>query len=232
MRLSERLQRVAGMVSECDTVADVGTDHGYVPMYLVGEGKCRRAIAMDINKGPLERAAENIQREQMEAQIETRLSDGLEALNPNEVHTIIVAGLGGELMVRILENGKDVLQTVEELVLSPHSEWKQVRKYLIQNRYIICEEQMLIDEGKYYIILKVRHGQETQPYTEEEFAFGRCLIAKRNPVLFEYLNKEYNKYTVIFEGMMAHDTAQVRTRREEIHVKLEQIEKVLNAMQA
>lgn len=227
MKLSDRLLQVAGMVSECDVVADIGTDHGYVPMYLVEQGRCKRAIAMDINRGPLERAAENIHREQLDEKIETRLSDGLDALNPNEANTIIVAGLGGELMVRILENGKDVLKTVEELILSPHSEWNYVRKHLIQNGYVIREEQMLLDEGKYYVVLKVTHGQEQEVYTEEEFSYGRYLIRGRHPILLEYLKKEHKKYSEILAGMMQHDTLQVKTRMEEIKNELQMIEKVL-----
>ena len=107
MELSKRLAAIAGLVTEGAAIADVGTDHGYVPIYLAETGKCERVIAMDVNSGPLERALGHIREHGLEQRIETRLSDGLKGLNAREADTMIAAGMGGGLIIRILSEGKD-----------------------------------------------------------------------------------------------------------------------------
>ena len=130
MNLSKRLSCLAEMVTAGSRLADVGTDHGYVPLCLYRQGKIPAAIAMDINRGPLERAQEHIREAGVEAYIETRLSDGLAALQPGEADTVLIAGMGGNLTKRILTEGKEVLETVKELVLQPQSEIWKVRRWL------------------------------------------------------------------------------------------------------
>ena len=174
MQLSIRMQAVADMVTPGGKVADVGTDHGYVPIYLIEQNKAFHAIAMDVRKGPLARAGENIVRFGCSGRIETRLSDGLERLEPNEAATVIIAGLGGLLTVRILEAGLEVLKTVKECVLQPQSDLDKVRQFLHQHHFCIVQEKMLIDEGKYYTVMRVVHGEES-PYTEAEDLYGRHL---------------------------------------------------------
>ena len=116
MQLSKRLRAVADFVTPQGRLADVGTDHAYVPICLMEEKKISGAIAMDIVDGPLQRARENIAAHHLETQIETRKSDGLEALRPGEVDTIVIAGMGGLLICRILEQGREVAATVPEWV--------------------------------------------------------------------------------------------------------------------
>ena len=106
MELSKRLYAVAGLVTEGASVADIGTDHGYVPIYLVKNKIASKVIAMDINKGPLERARMHIIGHGLKGQIETRLSDGLKMVNPGEVDAMIAAGMGGALVIKILEDSK------------------------------------------------------------------------------------------------------------------------------
>ena len=108
MQLSRRLTLIASMVDKTDSVADVGTDHGYVPIYLVENNIVSKAIAMDINQGPLTRADENIKRKGLDNRITTRLSDGVRELKPGETDAIVVAGMGGQLIIKILEEGRNV----------------------------------------------------------------------------------------------------------------------------
>ena len=123
MVLSRRLREAAALVTPGNRLADIGTDHGFVPIFLVEEGKIPSAVAMDVNPGPLQRAREHIKEHGLEDRIRTRLSDGLSALGEKEADTILIAGMGGALSVRILEQGADcVLQEVKELVLQPQSE--------------------------------------------------------------------------------------------------------------
>ena len=128
---------MASMVTTGGILADIGTDHAYVPIALVQRQKIKGAIAMDINEGPLARAQEHIRAARLEEYIQTRLSDGAEALLPNEADSILIAGMGGELILHILTEGESVCSTAKELILQPQSEIHKVREYLRQHQKIL-----------------------------------------------------------------------------------------------
>ena len=153
-RLSARLQAVADFVSPGARPADIGTDHGYVPVWLVQTGKTPSALAMDLREGPLGRAREHIESAGLGDRIETRLSDGLAALKPGEADSLVIAGMGGLLLVRILEEGKEKLPGIRELVLQPQSEISGVRKFLRENAWRIADEAMVKEGGKYYAVIR------------------------------------------------------------------------------
>jgi Predicted SAM-dependent methyltransferase len=189
MQLSERLKAVAGLVKPCEVIADVGCDHGYLPIYLVQAGIVGRAIAMDVNVGPLKSAKANIAAHHCDDKIETRLSDGVMALKADEVDGVVIAGMGGNLIIKILAEGKDVLASVKELVLQPQSEITEVRKFLQANGYAIVTENMICEDDKYYPMMKVVHG-EMKLTREIDFIYGPCLLKDRNPVLKHFLKKQ------------------------------------------
>lgn len=226
MQLSKRLKMVASFVTKGNILADIGTDHGYIPIYLVENGVCPKAYAMDINKGPLERANEHIKEEGLQDRIITRLSNGLEKLYENEADTVLIAGMGGALIIDILKRGEKVLNTVKELVLSPHSEWKEVREYLLKNGYKIECEEMLIDAEKYYVIIKAVKGV-SEEYNDIEMRYGRYLLEKKDEVLKAYLLKEKYKYEIILEGLKAQNTIKANERMEEIQKELQCVERAL-----
>ena len=136
--LSKRLQTVAGMVTKGNIISDIGTDHGYVPIYLVEENITDKAYAMDINQGPLDIANKHIKEKGLERKITTILSNGMEKLKDNMIDTAVIAGMGGDLIVSILENGKSI-KGIKELVLSPHKRVDLVRKYLLENNWQIVD---------------------------------------------------------------------------------------------
>ena len=150
VKLSARLAAVAALVEPGSRVADVGTDHGYIPIYLVQTGIADRALAMDVRPGPLERARAHVDRLSpgCRERIETRLSDGLKALSPGEADTVVIAGMGGELMIRILDEGRHMWDSLRRLILSPQSELQKVRHFLSQEGFCILGETMVKDEGK------------------------------------------------------------------------------------
>ena len=121
VQISRRLKTVAGLVGLDMVLADVGCDHGYIPIYLMQKRQIPKAIAMDVNEGPLLRAKEHIQEWGLEEYIETRLSDGVKALQPGEVQSIVIAGMGGPLMEKIIREGKAVFDEARELILQPQS---------------------------------------------------------------------------------------------------------------
>ncbi len=206
LRLSARLMQVAAFVPEKSLAADIGTDHGYVPIYLACTGKIRGALAMDVGKGPLERAQAHIQAyEQWAAgspsvSVRTRLSNGLQALRPGEADTVIIAGMGGELVLGILEEGRHMWESVKTWVLSPQSNLDKVRRYLESHGFFIEDEAMVKEDGKFYTVMKVHRGEETLG-REIYFRYGKRLIEKREPVLAEYLAKEEKRVRGILDGL-------------------------------
>lgn len=193
MQLSKRLAAVAGLIKTGRKLADVGTDHGYIPIYLIQNHICDSAIAMDIGKGPLQRAREHISRYNLEDRIETRLSDGVQQLKPKEADCMVVAGMGGALTIHILEEGEDVVAHMKECVLQPQSEISKVRKYLWEHEFAIVEENMILEDGKFYPMMRVIPGSQQEIPKElfEVYAqYGQFLIESRHPVLMEFLKKE------------------------------------------
>lgn len=195
MRLSERLERVVSFVKPCASAADIGTDHALVPVELVRRGIVKKALAMDVRPGPLSRAKEQISRAGLSDQIEPRLSDGLAALKPQEAETVIIAGMGGELIIRILTEGRHMWDSVVQWVLSPHSEVFKVRGWLLENGFAIEKEDMVCEDGKYYVLMDVRRAGSgiESPARDAEFVrllYGDGLIRERNPVLAQYLKEE------------------------------------------
>lgn len=204
IKLSERLLAIASLVPEGSVAADVGTDHGYVPIWLVEKGICPFAIAMDVRKGPLERAKEHVREAGLTGRIELRLSDGLEKLLPGEADAIVIAGMGGGLMVRILEAGAAIFASWEagkqRLILSPQSEPELVRHFLEDHGFSIYRERMVMEEGKYYVILEAGRGAMR---LEKDFyyVYGQYLIGKKDPVLLAYLEREKKMTSALIETL-------------------------------
>lgn len=226
MQLSKRLQAVARLVTPGSRLADVGTDHGYVPIWLFEQGKILSAIAMDLRKGPLERAREHIQMHGLDAHIETRLSDGLDKLLPGEADSIVIAGMGGMLVVKILSQGQKVLSSVKELILQPQSDLDAVREYLHRTGFVIVKEDMIFEDGKYYPMMKAVHGDNTDD-RKIWFLYGRLLLENRHPVLKSYLEKEYDGCCKLLEKLSRTSTEAAKHRCEELSEKKLLIEEAL-----
>ena len=199
IQLSKRLQAVADLGKFGDTMADIGTDHGYIPIYLIQSKRISHAVAMDIGKGPLLRAQEHIAKYQLGAYIETRLSDGAKELCCGEVSSVVIAGMGGVLMQKILRDSEEVFRGVKEIILQPQSEIEQTRRFLLDNGYEILAEDMVLEDGKYYPMMRVSWVEsiEENPYAEAkdiDFVYGAYLLKERHPVLRSYLYREIGIY--------------------------------------
>ncbi len=216
MQLSKRLSSVASMVTAGNSLADVGTDHGYVPIYLYEKHMISRAIAMDVNKGPLERASLHIAHSGMKEAIETRLSDGLTALKPGEAESIVIAGMGGPLIIRILSANPKVTESAKELILQPQSEIKEVRIWLYEQGYEIVEEHMVFEDGKYYPMFKAVKNVQAVKLTDMEYQFGRLEVLGEPAVLKAYLTREITNKQTILEKLREENTEKSKNRAEEI----------------
>lgn len=216
VKLSNRLLAVASFVTEGNVLADVGTDHGYIPIYLLQEKRISRAVAMDINAGPLKRAKEHIALYGLQDYIETRLSDGVTALTPGEADTVLIAGMGGGLVMHILEEGKNVCTQAKELVLQPQSELEKVRAYLWSNGYAILEEDMVLEDEKFYPMMHVVYQNVIDTEKAENLLFcryGKHLLEQKHAVLKEYLEREEKLYTGILENLSQKDVSEKTKER-------------------
>ncbi len=232
MQLSDRLYMNVSLVPKRAKVADIGCDHGYAVIWLVENGIAEKAIAMDVNEGPIRRAAEHVRRACMEDRIECRRSDGMEMLCSGEVDTLMIAGMGGPLMIRILREGKEVLERVETLVLQPQSEIGGVRRYVRENGFELAEEKICEEDGKYYFAMKAeRSGSYAQDAWSEEwqYSYGTYLAEKKDPVLRRYLQRERRKYAGIIAQL--HSETKQNERKCQLQHKINEIDKCLARMQ-
>ncbi len=225
MVLSKRLSAVAGMVTSGNRLADIGTDHAFVPISLVEEGRIPCAIAMDVNRGPLERASEHIRLHGLSDKIITRLSDGLEELGIDEADTILIAGMGGALTVRILGQRPNLFREARELVLQPQSEIASVRRYLENNGWRITDEQMILEDGKYYQMMKCEPGQMT--LTEEQAQFGPFLMERRDAVWIGYLRWQEGILRQNLEQLGKSGSERGKVRSKEVKQQLAVIRELL-----
>ena len=223
MELSSRLKIIASFVSEGMCVADIGTDHGYI--YLTSEGMTDKAYAMDVNRGPLERASENIRKEGLNGKIRCILSDGMEKL-PMDADSAVIAGMGGDLMEQILMRGEDRLFRLSELVLSPQSHWEKVRRFLHSHGFAIEKEALIKEDGKYYIVIKAVRGR--QSYGESwQYSYGTHLTGLKDPLMKEYLTKELNDKQKILDSFEGKDSEHLRRRAGELSCILREIKEAL-----
>lgn len=189
MEISKRLEAITQLISKGNIVADIGCDHGYIPIYLITNKIAPKVYAMDINKGPFEKAKQHIAGYGLSAFIETRLSDGMTQLKIGEANSVVIAGMGGGLVIKILEQDKRLWNDIYEFILQPQSEIHKVREYLQQNGFEIVNENMIYEDGKYYPMMKAVRGDRRE-YSREELYFGPHLIAHKNSILKQYIKEQ------------------------------------------
>ena len=191
MKLSRRLQTILSVVLLRPVIADIGTDHALIPAALLERGMCEKVIATDLREGPLEGARALIEERGLGGQVELRQGDGLKVLQPGEADVIIITGMGGALMQRILKEGEAVAKTAKRLILSPQSELPEFRRFLQREGYLILLERVVEEDGKFYFILPVVPCSP-QPLTEEEIEFGVRIEENDYPDYKKYLERELN----------------------------------------
>ncbi|MCM1083829.1 MAG: class I SAM-dependent methyltransferase [Clostridium sp.] len=204
VKLSKRMQTVVDFVDE-RSVADIGCDHAHVAIWLAMHG-VGNVVAMDIKSGPLKIAEENIRAYGLEKVIEVRQSDGMAGLKLGEASCAIIAGMGGELITKILDKGKAHLDKGIHLILQPQSEIHKVREFLLRNNYSITKEKMLVEEDKFYNVMKALPAVGTDsvrktPYSELEIMYGRILLEEKDRVLKCFLTEEKRKRSDIRERL-------------------------------
>jgi len=255
IRLSKRLQMIASMVSYGNRVADIGCDHGYLPIWLVEQGIIPAALAMDVRQGPLEAARKHINARGLGGYISLRCSDGLKEFREGEAETVVCAGMGGRLMGKIIAEGLEKVKTVRELILQPQSELREFRAFLRESDFRILQEDAVREEGKYYFAMRAvyrggepagngreregepgghgRKAQEDGPGDAGAEAvllydmFGEKLLTGRHPVLQEYLVYRRGILRRLSEELSAGNSGRVRKRLGDIGRELYLLDRAL-----
>lgn len=225
-KLTPRMLKVAALVPEKARVADIGCDHAYISIHLCRQQGVREVIAMDVGRGPIEIAKANIHKAGLEEQIEVRLSDGIRGLCPGEVDTLVIAGMGGALMIDILEGKPEVLEQISVLVLQPQSEIEAVRRYVRQGGFEINEEDMVWDKGKPYFMFRCRRqeaadGNAMWHWTDVEYRYGRLLLRNKDKGLYEFLLREESMLCCIREALTGQRGGKAQKRLLEVQEQLE-----------
>lgn len=228
MDISLRLRTICNMVAGEKIGADIGTDHAYIPIYLVKNGICEGFIASDINKGPVEKAKFNIGLEGLQDKIQCRLGGGLNAILPKEVDFAIIAGMGGNLIRDIIIEGQDVFKELQYAILQPVQNPEVLREFIYKNGYRIIDEDLCIDENKFYEIIKVKYDnihyeKEIDPIFYE---VSKILIDKKHPFMKQYVELKLTKYNKIFTSIN-ENTVLANNRREELRVKIHKLKELI-----
>jgi tRNA (adenine22-N1)-methyltransferase len=231
MNLSKRLTTAVNMVTEGFAVLDVGCDHAYTSIELVRK-KSPCAVASDVRPGPLKAARDHIAEAGLEDKITTVLADGVPrnilSLLPEKMpSTLVITGMGGMLIIKILSEAGGLIERFDELVLSPQSDIYAVRKYLLEQGYAFIDEAEILEDGKFYTLMKVRRNPEIVSMRDglpgdAELTYGPCLLRKKDKTLKAYLTKRRNVLTDIKERLIesgrSTDDARVREIDEELRI--------------
>ncbi len=234
--MSKRLSALAGMVTRGNVVCDVGCDHGFLAIYLVQKGISPRVLAMDVREGPLSRARAHVEERGLGGSVELRLSDGLEALKAGEAGTMVCAGMGGPLMMRILTRHPDRTQSLEEFILQPQSELTEFRRFLRQEGFRISGEALVREEGKYYFPMKAVREKEKPDVLSEPDAhawelydrFGKGLLEERHPLLREYLKEREEKLSAVCRALDGEGALRRMRRKQELERERELVKEALS----
>lgn len=226
-KLSERLAKVASYVPTGAVVADIGSDHAYLPCYLVHEGIAKRAVAGEVVKGPYESAVKQVRQEGLTDKVTVRLADGLAAVQPTDgVDTVTIAGMGGPLIADILTKNPESLTRVTRLILQPNIHAKAVRQWAIENDFALLEEAILEEDSKIYEVLVLQRGD--MQLNEAELLFGPHLLqAKEAPFRKKWLRELAQWQKILQSTANVEQTPMIVAKRADIQQKIALAEEVL-----
>lgn len=230
MPLTPRLQALSDMVDQGQRVADVGTDHAYVPIALVEEQQIDFAIASDIGAGPLENARNNIESAGLEDRILVRMGPGLSTIEPDdEINTVIIAGMGGKLITQILTDALASGQRFETLILEPNINEPLVRQWLMEHRYHIIAETIVADERHTYEIIKAQVAKKIRQLSPNQLLFGPVLMTEMSPTFRDKWRSRAAYLKVLAANLgMAKESPSNLAKLTEVQQEMQQIEELFS----
>ena len=225
MELSNRLLEIIKYVPIDSIVADIGTDHGSIPAYLIKNNISKRVIASDISPGSLDKTIEFVKALNLNDKILPRLGDGLDVIKPYEVDTVIIAGMGGVLISKILDDKKEICATIENFILQPMVASKELRAYLINNGYMIVDESLAKEGKRYYEIILAKKGNSVIQ-KDIYYEIGQKLVENNHPLLKEFIVYKINIIKSIFAKLGTDKTDNIKERYKELENILEEYKEV------
>ena len=224
--LTPRLHMIADLTLSCDTMADIGTDHAYLPVYLCMNGICKRAVASDIRKGPLERAKTTISKYSMEGSVAVRLGSGAETLTPGEADCIIIAGMGGLMIAEILKASPSIFSSATQILIQPMTAADDLRKFLLENGYEITGEYLAKENKKLYNIISVRTSNKSQRYTPLEIYLGKKLMETTPDHFDEYFQNRRQKLKRTISGLKLASDSSLKQKLADLQEILQEMDNI------
>lgn len=200
IKLGERLAAVARYVAPGTTVADIGTDHALLPLFLVEQGISPRAVAVDAATGPYKAALQAVAESGLSDRVDVRLGDGLSVIAPGEVQVFVLAGMGGNTMRDILDASPEVVKQASRIIMQPMEQQAAIRQWLAANGWAIVDEELVEESNRLYQVIAAERG-EPWDATPLEMEVGPLLVKSKHPLLPRYLAGLLQKYEKILQGM-------------------------------
>lgn len=226
MLISNRLKTIAKYVDKKAVVADIGTDHGLIIAYLIENDIVTRAFACDLNKGPLETARRALKKYEAKAEITFKLSNGLEKLTIEDgVDTIVIAGMGGKLIEKIIANDISIAKNAKRMILSPNIAAEDLRSFLTNNSWEIIMEDLVLEDDKFYPIIVVEKGKSIS-LSDELLFLGPKIVENMHPLMKEFIDFEERKMLCVIEAMESSNNEEAMQKAKNLKLKLERIKKV------
>lgn len=230
--LSQRLQAVADLVKVGESMADIGSDHAYLPIFLVGNGLVPWAIASELGDGPYEHTLEAVRCCALQDRIEVRQGDGLQTIGISEVATVVMAGMGGDSIVAILANDWSKASSYKQFIFQPMSRASILRRTLADRGWPIVDEKLLLDNNRYVLIIVSQPGNISYSLDPLEIEIGPEILKADNSLKRGYLLKYVEKYTKVYTNIINSTQAEQRLLANTYRDKLERLELILNASQS
>ena len=227
IKLSQRLQAIANFVPQGAKVADIGTDHGFLPCYLAQSGQAEQVIACDVNAQPLSLAQKNITDYNVADKVSTRLGNGLAVLKPGEVDTVTIAGMGGALMIDILDASPNVVDRLKRIILQPNVGAEAVRVWAEKNRWQIVAEDLVRENDIFSVIIVLEQGRSDRFMSATDLYLGPKLLAEHHPLLGLYISEEWEKAQYILAQLVQSDSEESRKKEKQLRQKWEDINGVI-----
>lgn len=225
-QLSERLKQVGSYVEKNARLADIGSDHAYLPCYLAKQRQIEFAIAGEVVKGPFQSAERQVRNEGLTDRIEVRMGDGLDVIRAeDEISTITIAGMGGPLIAKILERGKKKASLASRLILQPNVHAWSIRAWAEQNGWQLIEEQILEENQKIYEILVLEKGQ--MRLSEAERLLGPLLIKQKSETFQKKWMREKQEWERILENLPQDERLEIAEKKLELRTKIQMVQEVL-----
>lgn len=223
MNIGARLEAVASLIDKGAILADIGTDHAYLPTYLIEKNIITKALACDIAAGPCEAARQTVAMHGLKKQIEVRLGGGLTVLEPGEAESIAICGMGASTIIMIFEESPEVLASAKQLVLQPMAGAPTLRKWLGEHGWEIKEEKLVDDAPHFYEIISARKG-EVKNYTLAEQYLGPKLSASKPELFSKHLARQCESCERLLENMGKSEKAKASAKYQETFALLKLLE--------